>query len=1007
MSSFALFSDSSKMSKDAKDQLKSFTSSLDSINGNTSGSSATLANEAYQYCGGQINGPLSNNLKKLMKVGLHNYCDQYKNPEEFCLCVGEVTHEKKLTKEDLNEFKSKLEKENMQNLAYTSMKSLVDFKSLKVLSEISSGKRNNDNKFSCTSPVKFNESISDECGENELNILRESYKEYNSNCSEDKCLPNHKLSSVPREARTNHLSENQRMFALAGKIASDESTRLIKSNYFNTEQIVRVDGTDQFGTINGVQEYHLAGVIAYRLTEKYKFKADYQNQYDIFNKYNDIGLIESLSNFNLFKDDPRYFNSEAMFYTNKEQARSAIDKYLDYFAKKMKEKSKKTNLASMSSEELTSLLVEVFNEQTDKNVDSSCEKAKETFRKSCRAIKDKEIAFNFEKNSDKFRDRNYKGDKFKFDQLYCVSQDLNTDKISNKVLNEEGFYFFSDRPEISYKVNQSKEPVDYLVAGRGDIDDYLWSTGLENGTIAGMLNGTRVYKLSYKADSLTGYPFDPTDPAHNNDNLGPRLDNTAGMVPDFSGGYGSSFDWNLANGFQADSEGLGRFVVPRRRTLIDIPVLPVAPASEIKIDRNQDLPDLLINSAVSNSKVNTNEPVGPGSEEAVNTEPITADAPRAIIVDEDPAPTSEVFDSLETENNSVTYDGRDQEGFSEHSTSKPSEENEFDRNDFSQNNNSFMNDLEFKKDERSDQSNNIKYSNIAYENLKANTKKKEVSVADSKNGTEDIVDVSDDISKAKESLELQKLKLELEKTKLELANTENLIKQESVKATTPTSSKSTQAVAIPAVQKYKESVTKSTSNSPRVNSASSAPARSVSSSSNSNFAPSTRRTQAVEPQVRTQTTSLNQAPSTRTSSKSINSNDYVNSASTVKRGALLSASSVTNEQILKDTNGSSNTRTVRSAEDLSSIGQETLKKYYEEGAEFVVQDGELAQTVESETLQLEKDEESGEIKVVKKAMVAKRAPASKPIIEEIEAPRERKVFSYDEFKTILDSSREE
>lgn len=989
----ALYSDSLLMSEDAKAQLKFYQTGTVILNdtGNAEKSSS-IANEAYQYCGAKLNGPVSKNLKNLMKVGLHNYCDQYSDPADFCICIGEITYEKKLSKKDLNEFKNSLEKENIQNIAFTSIKSLVDFNSEKILADISSNREVGRVALSCTSPKKFNESISDECSENELNIIREGYTDYNKNCDETKCLPGHKLENLPNDARNKVLSSNQKMFALSGHIASEESSRLVKNNYFNTQQIMKADSNFVFGTIHSVQQHHLATAIAERLKEKWNRSSVRINSIDSYNKYHDTGLIESLKDLMIFDNVPGYDNPEAAFYSSKTSARKAIDSYLSFFESKIKGYAIQ-DLNLLSKNQIRNLVTKAFNKQTDLNIASSCEKAKNTFRKSCKMIKEKQIAFDFTDKSSDFRDKNYKEDKFKFDQLYCVSQGISTDKIV-----EESKWYISmfEKSEI-YKIKQASPPIDYLITKSGDIDDFHWMNGLSNSTISGMMKGTKIEDYSYKTDNIFGYDDgyggmfsargfggaisnDPTYDFFGNSKVISSEASSEDFESSLSGGYNTWKTGTMGEPFVNFPD----LVSPKNfnETIVELKPEPTL------------LPELLINAAVVDSQTKTvSSAANEASESKTEAKVETNSLPDNIVSES----LSGFSDANESTSNQLDFNQEVTEAETQPFENEASFFSKEDKKSFSEN-------FRFNKDKKKEDKSNIEFSNMTYKELEIKNQMEKISEITNKIKSKeevevvtDIEEVTDALAAAKNDLEIQKLKLELEKTKLELANTEKLIKKEkSAKVIAPIVTKKQTVIERPVATSRKSSNTRSANTI-------SAQARNVSTTPSS-FA-STRSAPQQAPQARS-LSSASSSSASRSAPKQASSLDYVPTASSSKRGALLSAVSVTNEQISNDSNSkNSGVQIIKSTDELVSIDQKTLAKYYEEGKEFIVQDEELELADEGQTLQLEKDEKSGIIKVVKKKTNITRLPASIPQAEE--PVRERKVFSYDEFKTILDSSRED
>ena len=324
-----------------------------------------------------------------------------------------------------------------------------------------------------------------------------------------------------------------------------------------------------------------------------------------------------------------------------------------------------------------------------------------------------------------------------------------------------------------------------------------------------------------------------------------------------------------------------------------------------------------------------------------------------------------------------------------------------DSNFFNNEDNSFTNKFDDKAKQKLN-SDKVKFSNMAFEK-KSNREVTKEKVENELVAKSDSNESSDILAATKNELEIQKLKLELEKTKLDLASTEKLIEEEAKASVKPS------AVALPVVAKRQEAA-KRVSSSRSAPSASLNSARKTTNTQSSFAAPTSSRstpqvTQQTSPQARPSSAPVSN--NTRASAKATgSSSEYASAGSSAKRGALLSGSSITNEQLSNESNsGKHEIRTVKSTEEINSTDQATLNKYYNEGTQFIVGKESLDVDALKETLLLEKDEESGLITVAKKKTALKRMPAMVP---EVEKPdRQRKVFSYDEFKTILDSSREE
>jgi hypothetical protein len=999
----ALFTDSSSMSKDAKAQLLKFQEQAKSHNYDQAVSSSMEANEeALAFCEDKQVGPMSESVEAILKVGLHQYCDQYEDPERFCGCVGSITNKNYLEKKDLARFSKKVQEENLKNLAYSSMKALKDYKSYEIMSDLTGGRLGNSvrakNAPGCGTNKEFLDSIKPVCTDDKILKLRDAYNMYTENCKAPNCNNVHKLDSFPRnEARFASYSPSELFVAHAGHTASRHINQLITIDYFKSTKLQEFGKNNLYTTINEVYEEIFVDKLAKRLKEYFRHGTSQEGGYyanDPYGKYEDRAMISALSSFELIKlDNKEYKSIDTYYYQDKKAMRSTLDKYFHQVEKQLFHYLP-LNLKEMSQSELKTALQGMLDTRHANRKTKSCEKAIETFKTACSAIDSEEIDFDFQKNAAQIRENAVaKEDKFKFDQYYCVALGHNAKKISDDSNWYTGY-------KNAYKLTQSKDAIPFALNGSHGLDNnFSYNDGLGESDIVSLKYGIKAGSIhDYLTDSITGYrdlnantsPYKPGQgPMNSKLNLGG--DNSGVTFGNFNSGnfsFPTRYDsWtattpvsgitstdlirDLDDSVKADGMSLMKEEIKNSNAELDKSMM-----ADVKANL-----DNTINSNIPTQVEEVKETVTSNNSET-NVEGSTTQL-KEVSADNGFAQTDRVKSSeFATDENIPVVEASGKTG-------GPEANGNF--NNF--------NDLSFNKFNA------------------GNFKASQAQLADSKTASQEgstnseglEVTTSDTLIEEEQDLEVQRLKLELEKMKLELAKTEREIEDSKT-----TEQAQTTVVAKPTVQAAPIAPAKTPTRAPASVSSvkstatvsSSKPASSFSSSSSVSSAVSSSSPARAKQNQQSSTTSQSGAASSAAARGGLNSiagGGDSSSSSAGTTGALLTATSISNEQIRSSAQLSPGSipQVEASTEELSSYNQQELQELYDKfGEEILVEDeeGEAEQKVV-----LERDEETGIITVAKKEEEKTRAPAS---TTEEEPAAQRKRFSYDEFKSIIDSSRE-
>ncbi|WP_127717400.1 hypothetical protein [Halobacteriovorax sp. HLS] len=1037
-SSFALYQDTKELSDEAQAQLREFSKDNKQLSSEQKISrSAQVAREAHLFCAGKINGPVGETISSLMKVGLHNYCDQYEDDESFCNCIGEVTYENKLKKEDLEDFQEKIKKENLKNLGYTSMKALVNDRSLSIKYDITVGRTDNfepmKEGIACSHPKDFYESIKEDCSEEEITQLENGYNLYTSECKN--CTSSQLLQNLPNDMRSSSFNSAERFISLGGHMASQQASELIDKEFFKTSKLKDLSGmvgNGKFSTINEVQLNAIIDTLAKRIFVK---NEGYLNpgypakvMKETFTKYEEVGLIETLDKLHLFQSDIFYINGKQGSLDVREDVENRVADYISYFEKKINPSLIFTPKKFKSIADVKASLNKIFEKQMIINLKNSCTRTQDTFKKSCKALRDNVTAFDFGKYAKSVRDNNFGEDKFKFDQLYCVAQNKNSSLISEKVMvKEEGW--FGKKYEKVYALQKSSNPIDYsfseyLDGKDGKLHSFDWGIGVESDSILAASGGRVSIELLHKVSRISGYDFAQSKGKESNEKSlfkplwDPRAEN---FSPDY---YSNNL--RLQPSFRPTSSvysltpSRGPKTRPTKNALSADDSLIAVTKTEVEQDLGQQF-KAEANKGLSDMKSQVSADIANNTAQliAVETEKLESEhvAPKAIIVEEDSAISSQLTKTV------ITPEEKAESNVS-------SKRERVETNNIVESENliktdetapSFFNTFTGGKDTSLEKRfENLKSSLSSTFGKKPDEKKDD----DKEESKQRVVDVNNPIensfkpeskgstSSEGSSLEIEKMKLELEKMKLELAKSEQEIELKKLEDSKEKAALAKKANIEELVNNQLSKPSTKASEVTRVASKSGA-----TNSANAKKLATASRASTDLP--RSNVASSNSAPrqasqgpsqssiSTKASKISGASKSSISQTSASEgSGTLLTAVSATNEQISKVIDSpASNLKSVKSVAELETYDQEVLAKYYENGTQIVLESQE-ANEEGLDTLKLEKDEQTGLISVVKlEPAKVKRAPASK-IDKPIER-KPRKVFSYDEFKTILDSSREE
>ncbi|PIK16118.1 hypothetical protein [Halobacteriovorax sp. JY17] len=957
---------------------------------------------AEAICEGNREGIVDEQLSELMKVGLYNYCDQYTDEDRFCGCVGESTYEQKVTDEDLKKFDENLIKESKKNIALNSFKALKEYREEKNREIANMPSSNNGMKYldsysrqTCDDSKTLMEEIKPFCKESDLLALKESFSDSLKDCKNCVGMDIDSMPQAP-ELRKKRTSGEDFIYFPTHWV-NESFLKQTDADAFKLNEINKryPNNDSKYKSLGNFQHKELVENIARRLQAKWRGTdanlyaavglADYQRRMD-------TAFLVSMKNFYLFKGIDNFPN-KPYFYTNDVSLKKSVGEYIDYFSEQYPNK-----IFQRSKVELPQIIASLENFMEDKQnekLNNKCEKLVKTMKDSCAAISDPKPRLSFSLNEEtakKVRENRYKNDKFKFDQLYCVAKNKSESRVFDSIFKRYGSFFSNSSKKL---VDESKPLNAYAILNFEDekLNNVDFSTGVSMEMSETLATGKRnqivdLYvagsdesdkeNLSLSFDwrnytgKGTGALLNPT-----NSYGGGNVINWGGgsFVIDVSKFYNSSpvdnavrdiIDRALSNpNPEGASENIPKAIVVEEPQLANIPV------EDAISDATESVKEVA-------STVDT--PVESGEEisdfESTNLE--RSEVPSVV-------ESKSSFDS------SVPLDTKPVMNFNSNSNTS----------DFMLGNTKFNNrqqeERELSKEELMEkriQDLEERLQNSATQQITKidNSKSREVNPTENSFSKENTT-TKDQLELNKLKVDLEKMKLELAKSELELKKAEKKKKKERVPASTRESVSKLDSNSLE--RENSKSVFSST-RSKRAAEASSTPQRSASRSSQSS--------------TESQSSTPNSAPSQYSSSTSsaggsLDSEASRGSSSIAPRsssGALLSATQIEDSQLQNSSNVSvvsyQNINEVRSADQ-----SELAKLYSEYGTEVITQGG-------TEII-LEKDERTGEIKVIEKdktsaavieKVLSKRAPASVKK-EPVEEKKARKRFSLQDFNEIIDN----
>ncbi|OUR99935.1 hypothetical protein A9Q84_02585 [Halobacteriovorax marinus] len=989
---------------------------------------------AQAVCQGKRDPVVSNTLNELMEVGLYNYCDQYEDQEKFCSCVSEVTYEQKVSDVEIKEFEKNLIKESRKNIMLESVQALALYKYETLhagLSNANKGKKDYPNSApSCKHNDEFMNSIKSDCSEEDLEEMSDILSDYTASCKD--CSKEFSLDVVTNDIGRG-MNKSKRFLSFAGQIMANRVSDLHDSlDFFKSKELLKIKGKKDsysYNTTNELYERELKERIAEKIFAKWQ--GHLEPTYRYFNgdveKRKDVAFIDIIENSKIFKgvkDGPK-----SKMVLSELSLSSAVREQVDFFEGKL-EISKVFVKKKISKAQILKSLDKVFNDYTNEKLSTTCENAIKVFKKSCREMKDNsKISFDFNDNAAKFRDKFYsKKDKFKFDQLYCVANDLGTQKMAKTSRRKKSKSMARARNHFRPRMN-----ID--IAGTGNIyhGDSLsytltkadFSTGNTNLMHASLANGENNFEikplmeLATSSLSLKHSDTENTDDNNETDtnynsyfkaggngyegtDYGINADYTTSFTADWSklslGGYPSSsfpktesYSWESSKiKMNPDSNVVDRF----KNDLANNPSEfegTLVNNEELNENLNKSVKADIQNStaeAMKNIEVDLNNSLNEGNiAESANLDSEATDSVASSSA-ENTSANNELLNSDKEfkQNDSAQLNQQDFMADGMNSQSNYAGNSNFNSNSNSQNSR-FKAQGDFKNKATDQYANDSQVDGKSNSNSASNFRS--LSSVDTDSNT-----TTSKLETSRSALEVEKLKLELEKMKLDLAKSQSELKKVSIESEEEVPVEVVKAKApikrTPIASARKSSSkgfsSKSQNDSPRKSgtsvsrgSSSSAPSTVSSTSNNSSFSNPTSSSSA----------------SSSSSRRSKDSQAQSSSASSAGgSSALLTATKAGDAQIFSSASRLEG-NSFNSYAELQSADQDHLEKMYEKfGSEVVVADNEGQKLFE-----LEKDSDTGEIKIIKK--IAKRAPAA--LEKPLEAQKSRKRFTLEEFNQILDA----
>ncbi|GEM_PF-5937549 len=943
---------------------------------------------AQAICEGNREGIVSEQLQELMKVGLYNDCDKYSDEDKFCGCVNEISYKSKVSDKDLLEWKKKLLQTSKKNIALNSFKALKDYKELSFkemgnLPSLTKYKKLEESfaRKSCDSSKKLKKSISPTCTEDHLVELKESLSLAFKDCEDCEGIG---IDSMPKINTTRGARTNGEDFLYYPTyLATEEHSKKIDSDEFFINRINKrlPKSQSKYTTIGDFQYRELIQDLATRIKDRWHSGkkseiniSQHLLKMDSKEKRKYAAFIMSMNEHFLFKDLPNLPKIGGRTLKTGNMLKMDVDEYLEYFDKIIPQgvfDKKELDVAS-----IVKYLEGYLEDQFVNSFNKKCEELIEVLKQSCSAISDNDkLSFDLNKDSvEEVRSQYYPNEKFKVDQMYCASTQKSN--IPNINIKSENIF---DRNLLSFDEEGLME-FNFSSGVKLAVSDTL-ATGKNNWEVSMGMTDDSVIENSYKNLNSAIVEKETFD----QEKLFP-LSNSP-LFMESEGGNEDSED----NFESTDDSSIGIIERARRSAngLVDVDELEKPKIDEISLP---EVPKLK-SSELSTFNIEEEAEKLAAMDDTVNTENTdstqTSDSsPQASDVDSS--------NSLSEKNERMV-----QNPTGENFGTLPSNP---DMN-FSLPNNSFSS-LNPNLNAKDFNNSNIEPT---YQELMENRiKELEAKLSDNEslnnNEVSKVTGAGSTIESAfgkdeeenEDNIELNKLKLELEKMKLEMAKTELENKKKEATASSAAQSNNKQAVAEAPVDTKLSPLSRVSSN----NSGSSKTKRSNSDTSSNSSSSTSSSVQASSESIQP-ISSAASAPAVEVSTgRSIASPVKTNST-----GALLSATEVGDGQLQGPS--SNNVVSYQNFSDISSAAQNELEKLYQEFGSQVITKG-------GEEILLEKDEATGEIKVIDKSKekiakiekkINKRSPASSK--EKAEKKKSRKRFSLQEFNQIIDNGVKE
>ncbi|WP_372655017.1 hypothetical protein [Halobacteriovorax sp.] len=946
---------------------------------------------AEVVCAGKSEDVVSYQLKNLMKVGLYNYCDQYKDDERFCRCVSEVTYENKLSDEDIKTFKEGLIADSKKNIALNSFKVLKEYKQENLRNiankplDLNTMKKLDSYSFNtCDGTHKLKTALSPYCSESDLLELKKSFSLALEECEDCEGMD---IDNMPKDfSIRGQRTSGEDFLEFPQYWLSNQFIKQAKEDEFKVEEINKkyTSNSSKFKSIGDFQYKDIIENLASRIKKSWD---DNDNNSETFSyqstkeKRKDLALIVLINEHYLFKK-LKGLPKQSFLYDSK-KLKKDHDAYVDFFASKIPQSI--FDRKSMSKTTIATLLESFLEEKHRESLDDKCRNLVKVFKTSCEEISKDNISFNFDEEvASSLRDKKYKiNDKFKFDQLYCVEKNKVSTNLGISYLNNINFGKVGDilnRGKSSK--NLFKKNLLSLTDGYLNIANFSSGASIDiTGTLqSGGENFLIDVLLDDDEEEVGNLDFNVVKSGESNYSYDPFANENLKIVSTPSGEFKvvetkkGSFNQSARNQIILD-DMLTRAIDSDKELAINSIREDIAKINERDSKASKISPD---------DEVKKSEVVDDNSINIKGNNKVLSDNEKFIAKEVDvsesyksKSPTGENFGELPQDFNNISFSGRN-----------------FNTR------NSQISDLNSSRFQREISDEEIMQARIKELEEKL-TVNKPSGAAISEEATSAINPTKNSFANSDEpeedNLELNKLKVELEKMKLQMAKSELEAKKKEPVAKKVTSTSSVNNLSVSNnLSPLERASTKGVVNT---------------NTKRKSEKPANRSSASSVSQSRAESTSSSPTSSqSEVSSSSVASDPTASRSSSVasrsnRNGALLTATQVGDSQF--STPEASTEVSYQNFSEISSAGQNELEKLYSEfGTQLVTQAG-------TEVL-LEKDEETGEIKVIEKESssdevvkkaLSKRAPASTE--KSAEEKKSRKRFSLQEFNQIIDEGVKE